>query len=67
MGQRMPIFMGEAPEYQILGDHMHIVWRELEFVLPVSVMLVATASAQEEIAKWRLATVGSVVKLPRRR
>jgi hypothetical protein len=31
--------MGEVPEYAVKGDHMHIIWRELEIVLPVSVML----------------------------
>lgn len=57
MAQRMPFFMGDVPEYECRGDHMHIVWRELEIVLPVSVMLAGMASAEEAIAKWQLAAL----------
>jgi hypothetical protein len=64
-----PIFMGEVPEYVVKGDHMHISWNEFEFVLPVSVMLACTATAEAAIAKWRLATLdnGSVVRFSQKR
>lgn len=63
VGYRMPLYMGEIPSYDVRGDHMHIVWRELELVLPVPVMLAGMASAQEAIAKWGHATAdnGSVI------
>jgi hypothetical protein len=53
MGQRMPFFMGDVPEYECRGDHMHIVWRDLEIVLPVSVMLAGMASAKRAIDEWQ--------------
>lgn len=61
--------MGDVPEYAVKGDHMHIIWRELEIVLPVHVMLAGMASAHEEIAKWKLDTLdnGQVIRLPRKR
>ena len=69
MGRSFPIYMGEVPEYAVKGDHMHIIWRELEIVLPVSVMLAGMASAGEEIAKWKLETLdnGKVISFRRKR
>lgn len=61
MRQRLPIYMGEVPEYQVRGDHMHIVYGEMEIVLPVSVMLAGMASASEAIARWQVDQLGRVV------
>jgi hypothetical protein len=69
VGQRMPIFMGEVPKYQVQGDHMHIIWRDIELVLPVGVMLSGMVSAEEAIAKWKLDRTGDdrVVRIGRKR
>ena len=53
MGKRLPIFMGEVPEYSVLSGHVHITWRELELVLPVSVMLAGMAGAKRAIDDWQ--------------
>jgi hypothetical protein len=61
----MPIFMGDVPEYVVKGDHMHIIWRSLEIVLPVSVMLAGIGSARAAIAKWQVEQSDTVVELRR--
>ena len=65
---RIPIFMGTAPDYEVRGDNMHIVWGDLEFVLPVPVMLAAMGKARREVEKWhaRTATVVSIDRKARR-
>jgi hypothetical protein len=52
--------MGDVPEYAVKGDHMHIVWRELEIVLPVSVMLAGMADAKRALDDWRVDQSGKV-------
>lgn len=61
--------MAEVPEYEVRDGHVHIVWRELEIVLPVSVMLAGMGSAREAIAKWQVAALdnGRVTRLRRQR
>lgn len=56
--------MADVPEYAVKGDHMHICWRDLELVLPVSVMLAGMASAKREIDKWQRHSA-EVVGFPR--
>jgi hypothetical protein len=51
---RLPIYMGDVPEYVVRGNLMHIIWRDLELVLPVAVMLAGMANAQEALARWQL-------------
>lgn len=65
----MPFYMGEVPDYEVRGDHMHIIWRDMEIVLPVSVMLAGMGSAREAIAKWQVAVLdkGSVTRIGRKR
>jgi hypothetical protein len=63
MAQRFPIYMGDVPDYEVKGDHMHIVWRDLEIVLPVSVMLAGMAGAKRAIAEWQQDHSGEVVQL----
>jgi hypothetical protein len=46
--------MGDVPEYVVRGNLMHIIWRDLELVLPVAVMLAGMANAQEALARWQL-------------
>lgn len=69
MGECIPIFMGDVPDYSVIAEHMHIKWRTLEIVLPVTVMLAGMASASEEIAKWKLDGLdkGSVVQFTPKR
>jgi hypothetical protein len=65
MGKSLPIYMSDVPTYSVEGNHMHIVWRELEIVLPVSTMLQGMASAREALAKWQVDQLGRVVPLGR--
>lgn len=53
MGQKLPIFMDDVPNYRVKGDNMHIKFKELEIVLPVGVMLAGMAQAQVAIEDWR--------------
>lgn len=48
-----PIFMGEVPEYRIKSGLMHIVWPDLELVMPVNKMLAGIGGAKREIDKWQ--------------
>lgn len=62
---RLPIFMGDVPDYEIVNDLMHIRWRELEIVLPVHTMLAGMGQARHEIEKWHRRTA-TVISLPQR-
>jgi hypothetical protein len=53
VGQQLPIFMEAVPEYRIRSGRMHIIWPELEIVLPVHTMLAGMAGAKQEIDDWQ--------------
>ena len=64
MDQRLPIFMEEVPDYEVRDGHMHIIWRELEIVLPVCVMLAGIAGARQAIERWQQSHQGQIVRFP---
>jgi hypothetical protein len=61
MAQNRPIFMEEVPDYKIRGGLMHIIWPDLEIVLPVSVMVKGMGSARRVLDQWREGQDASVV------
>jgi hypothetical protein len=63
VAERLPIYMAETPTYKVIGDHMHIIWRDLEIVLAVSTMLAGMAEARREIDAWQRDHTGEVVQL----
>jgi hypothetical protein len=56
--------MAEVPSYEVRGDNMHIIWRDLELVLPVKTMLAGMAGASEALAKWQVSRLDKVVAFP---
>jgi hypothetical protein len=57
--------MGEVPEYRMVGDHMHVMWRELEVVIPVSVMLAGMADARHIIDEWQHGSSARILEFTR--
>lgn len=57
MGRNFPIFIDTIPRYEIRGDNMHVVWPDLEIVLPLHIMVTGMAGAHEEVAKWQYRTL----------
>jgi hypothetical protein len=52
--------MEAVPEYRIRSGRMHIIWPELEIVLPVHTMLAGMAGAKREIDDWRVEQADNV-------
>jgi hypothetical protein len=65
VGQQLPIFMEAVPEYRIRSGRMHIIWPELEIVLPVSTMLAGMAGAKQEIDDWQRSDGARVLEFRR--
>lgn len=63
MGQSLPVFMERVPEYEVRGGHMHIMWQDLELVLPVNVMLKGMAGARQAIEEWGQ-TSATILRFP---
>jgi hypothetical protein len=52
MGQRMPLFVDEAPEYEARGAVMFVRWPGLEIVMPISVCVAALGRCRCELSAW---------------
>lgn len=66
MGQAIPLFFDDVPEYEARGEVMFIRWKGLEIAIPISVCSRACLLCEEELAKWRLSRLheASVIEFP---
>lgn len=57
--------MEDVPDYRIKRGQMHIIWPELEIVLPVHTMLAGMAGAKQEIDEWQRSDSARVLEFRR--
>lgn len=55
MGQTLPAYCDEVPEYSVKDGQIFINLGGLELVMPVHVFMEGVARAEAAIAKWHLA------------
>jgi hypothetical protein len=64
MGQRLPVFVGEVPEYEPRGEVMVVRWRDVELALPIHVCEKAVAKCNRALDEWH--QQHSVLRFPAR-
>jgi hypothetical protein len=61
----LPLWMGDAPDYEIVNGHMQISMGEFVLAMPINVFLVGCAKGRAAIIQWeQRKPAGEVVKFP---
>lgn len=64
MGQVLPLFVDEVPEYEARGEVMFVRWKGLEIAIPISVCEKAVAKCNRELDRWHAHGEQCVVRFP---
>lgn len=64
MGQQLPIFIDEVPDYEARGEFMFIRWRGLEIAMPIGICERAVARCNRALDAWHDHKDTGVVRFP---
>jgi hypothetical protein len=63
MGQKLPLWVREAAEFEPEGDHIICRWADTEWIMSQAVARQVAASLSEALAKWQVAQLDRVIRL----
>lgn len=53
MRPSLPLHMSEVPNYEVRGDCILVVWRDLEIYIPVPICQAAVGRCCKALDEWR--------------
>lgn len=53
MGQMLPIFVDEVPEYEARDGCMFVRWRGLEIALPIATCIQSMEACERALSSWQ--------------
>jgi hypothetical protein len=52
MSASLPLWLGEVPDYEVVGGQMHVRIGEFALAMPINIFIVGCAKGKAAILKW---------------